>query len=112
MGSTGPVLAFSTVIFNMSQTIDVPFLTFNAWISAWVFLYCVLAGFFDLTRVIRLATRFTDEIFALLIVSIFVRTPLVTHSRTLVFCTFLPPTISLTQITKGTQTTATSQQAS
>jgi hypothetical protein len=72
MGSTGPVLAFSTVIYNISKTMDVPFLTFNAWISAWVFLYCVLAGFFDLTRVIRLATRFTDEIFALLIVSIFV----------------------------------------
>ena len=31
-----------------------------------------LAAFFDLTRYVRLATRFLDEIFALLIVSIFV----------------------------------------
>ncbi|KAL7570758.1 hypothetical protein ACA910_014389 [Epithemia clementina (nom. ined.)] len=34
--------------------------------------YCLLAGFFDVTRVIRLATCFTNKIFALLIVSIFV----------------------------------------
>ncbi|EEC42722.1 predicted protein [Phaeodactylum tricornutum CCAP 1055/1] len=72
IGSTGPVLAFSTVIYNMSDSLDIPFLSFNAWISAWLFGYCLLAGFFDLTRFVRLATRFTDEIFALLIVSIFV----------------------------------------
>jgi hypothetical protein len=51
---------------------DVPFLTFNAWVSVWLLVYCCSAAFFDLTRVVRLATRFTDEIFALLIVSIFV----------------------------------------
>jgi hypothetical protein len=56
----------------MSKNMDVPFLTFNAWISVWLCGYCLLAGFFDLTRYVRLATRFTDEIFALLIVSIFV----------------------------------------
>jgi hypothetical protein len=56
----------------MSKSLDVPFLAFNFWVSAWLFLYTILAGFFDLTRVVRLATRFTDEIFALLIVSIFV----------------------------------------
>ena len=72
IGSTGPVLAFSTVIYTMSKNMGVPFLTFNAWISVWLCIYCFLAAFFDVTRVIRLATRFTDEIFALLIVSIFV----------------------------------------
>jgi hypothetical protein len=56
----------------MSVNMDVPFLTFNAWISVWLFGYTLIAGFFDLTRFVRLATRFTDEIFALLIVSIFV----------------------------------------
>lgn len=66
------MLAFTTVIFSMSESIGVPFLTFNAWISVWLCLYTLLAGFFDLTRVVRLATRFTDEIFAFLIVSIFV----------------------------------------
>lgn len=65
-------MAFTKAVVRISENIDVPYLTFNAWISAWLLFYCLLAGFFDVTRVVRLATRFTDEIFALLIVSIFV----------------------------------------
>eukprot|EP00529_Nitzschia_sp_RCC80_P010998 CAMPEP_0113484632 /NCGR_PEP_ID=MMETSP0014_2-20120614/24062_1 /TAXON_ID=2857 /ORGANISM="Nitzschia sp." /LENGTH=619 /DNA_ID=CAMNT_0000378241 /DNA_START=775 /DNA_END=2634 /DNA_ORIENTATION=+ /assembly_acc=CAM_ASM_000159 len=72
IGSTGPVLAFSTALYNISKNMDVPFLTFNAWVSVWLFVYCFLAAFFDMTRYVKLATRFTDEIFAFLIVSIFV----------------------------------------
>ena len=56
----------------MSDNMDVPFLTLYAWTSIWLLGYCFFAAFFDLTRFVRLATRFTDEIFALLIVSIFV----------------------------------------
>ncbi|KAL7577993.1 hypothetical protein ACA910_007609 [Epithemia clementina (nom. ined.)] len=72
IGSTGPVLAFTKALIRIADSIDVPYLTFNAWVSSWLLFYCLLAGFFDVTRVVRLATRFTDEIFALLIVSIFV----------------------------------------
>jgi hypothetical protein len=72
IGSTGPVLAFTRAVVTMADNMDVPFLTLNAWISVWIFAYTFIAGFFDLTRFVRLATRFLDEIFALLIVSIFV----------------------------------------
>ena len=72
IGSTGPVLAFNKAVVRIADNIGVPFLTFNAWISCWLLFYCVTAAFFDLTRVVRLATRFTDEIFAFLIVTIFV----------------------------------------
>ena len=72
IGSTGPVLALSTSLVSMAEGFDVPFLPFYGWVSMWLLVYCVIAGFFDLTRYVRLATRFTDEIFALLIVSIFV----------------------------------------
>jgi len=72
IGSTAPILALSTAVKNMSDTAGVDYLHWNAWISIWLLGYCVLAGFFDLTRFIKLATRFTDEIFALLIVLIFV----------------------------------------
>lgn len=72
MGSTGPVLTMSTSLYSMATDMGVPYLTFNAWVSIWLAIYCCLAAFFDLTRFVRLATRFTDEIFALLIVSIFV----------------------------------------
>ncbi len=72
VGSTGPVLAFTRALVAIAEAIDVPFLTFNLWVSVWLVVYTSLAGFFDAARVIQLATRFTDEIFGLLIVSIFV----------------------------------------
>lgn len=72
IGSTGPVLAVSTALFNMAESFDVPFLTFNLWVSVWLCIYTFLCAFFDLTRFVKLATRFTDEIFSLLIVSIFI----------------------------------------
>jgi len=72
IGSTGPVLALSTSIFSMSSGFGVPYLTFNFWVSLWLCIFCAIAAFFDLTRFVQLATRFTDEIFACLIVVIFV----------------------------------------
>lgn len=71
-GGTGPVLAFSGVLFSLSERMDVPFLTFNAWVGLWVAFYSVAAAIFDLNKIIHFATRFTDEIFALLISVIFI----------------------------------------
>ena len=71
-GGTGPILAFSTVLYKLSDTLDVPFLTFSAWSGLWVMLYNVVAAFIDLNRFILYATRFTDEIFAMLISLIFI----------------------------------------
>ena len=72
VGSTGPCLIMSTVIYDLSDSIGVPFLPFYAWVSVWAAGYCAITAFFDLTRYVKLATRFTDDIFALLIVSIFI----------------------------------------
>jgi len=71
-GGTGPVLAFTEVLYKLSISLDVPFLTFNAWIGMWVAFYMLLAAFFDLNKVIVYATRFTDEIFSFLIATIFI----------------------------------------
>ena len=71
-GGTGPVLAFSAVLYSMSKSIGVPFLTFNAWVGLWVTVYLVVGAFIDLNKIIQYATRFTDEIFALLISVIFI----------------------------------------
>ena len=72
IGSTGPVLALAAAIVNIADGLGVSYLTLNAWINIWLFAYTVIAGVFDITRYVKLATRFTDEIFALLIVTIFV----------------------------------------
>jgi len=71
-GGTGPILAFSGVLYVLSETLDTPFLTLQAWTGLWVMLYNIVAAFVDLNRYILLATRFTDEVFALLISVIFI----------------------------------------
>jgi hypothetical protein len=70
-GGTGPVLTFQTVCFQLADSLGVPFLTFNAWVGIWVGVYLIIAAFVDLNRVLKYATRFTDEVFAFLIISIF-----------------------------------------
>jgi hypothetical protein len=72
IGSTGPILIMTTALKAMSESFDVPFRSFYAWVSVWILIYTSIAGFFDLTRFVRIATRFTDDAFALLIVSIFI----------------------------------------
>jgi len=71
-GGTGPVLAFTGVLYNLSVSIGVPFLTLSAWIGLWCTFYMLVAAFFDLNRFMHLATRFTDEIFSGLISAIFI----------------------------------------
>lgn len=72
IGSTGPLLIMSTVIYDMAKSMDIPFLPFYAWVSVWACGYTTFVAFFDLTRYVRFATKFTDDIFAFLIVSIFI----------------------------------------
>ena len=71
-GGTGPVLAFVAVLYKLSDQLGVPFMSFYAWVGLWVMLFCILAGFMDLNRFIKHATRFTDEVFAMLISLIFI----------------------------------------
>lgn len=56
-GSTGPVLIMSTVIYEMTKSMDIPFLPFYAWVSVWTFGYTTITAFFDLTRFVQYATR-------------------------------------------------------
>lgn len=72
LGSTGPLMIMSTILYGLSQNLDIPFLTFNFWVFLWVMVYAIVCAFFDITRYVLLASRFTDDVFALLIVSIFV----------------------------------------
>jgi len=72
IGSTGPALAICTAIKNISESMGVQYIAWNGWISIWLCGFTFLAAFMDITRYVKLATRFTDEIFAMLIVIIFV----------------------------------------
>jgi len=73
IGSTGPVLAFTAIMFSTCQQMHLPFLATYAWVGLWtsaILLVCALTSTSNL--VIRHLTRFTDEIFAGLISVIFV----------------------------------------
>jgi hypothetical protein len=41
----------------MSESLDVPFLTFNAWVGLWVALYLLIGAFVDLNKLMKHATR-------------------------------------------------------
>jgi len=74
IGSTGPVLAFTAIMYSTCQQLGgIPFLPSYAWVGMWTSLILALCAFFSASNlVIRHLTRFTDEIFAGLISVIFV----------------------------------------
>ena len=49
-GGTGPVLAFTGVLYQMCKTMGVPFLPFNAWCGIWVGIYLLISAIFNLNR--------------------------------------------------------------
>ena len=73
IGSTGPVLAFTAILYEVAQRFAVPFLPFYAWVGLWTSGILGLCAIFSTSNlVIRYLSRFTDEIFAGLISVIFV----------------------------------------
>ncbi|QDZ18435.1 bicarbonate transporter [Chloropicon primus] len=73
IGSTGPVLAFTAIMYSTCQQMALPFLSTYAWVGLWtsgILGLCAVTSTSNL--VIRYLTRFTDEIFAGLISVIFV----------------------------------------
>ena len=69
---TGPITAFLTLLFNVSQSMDLDFLPFLGWCGVFVGLYMVVVAAFELSRFINLLTRFTHDIFAFFVCSIYV----------------------------------------
>ncbi|MEM9113641.1 MAG: PTS sugar transporter subunit IIA [Myxococcota bacterium] len=72
IGGTGPLLVFTGVIYELCVSFNLPFLPFFSWVGFWTSGFCLAIALFDGSVFIRFCTRFTDEIFALLISAIFV----------------------------------------
>lgn len=72
MGGTGPLLVFTAVLYDLSGLLEIAFLPTYALIGLWTAFFTVLIALFDGSALIRYCTRFTDEIFALLISLIFI----------------------------------------
>ncbi|KAK6165534.1 hypothetical protein SNE40_022447 [Patella caerulea] len=72
VGATGPVLVFEQSLYKFCESNDIEFLPFRAWIGFWVFLISTLTVAAEGSFLIRYVTRFTEEIFAILISLIFI----------------------------------------
>ena len=72
LGGTGPLLIFTTILYDLCQRMELPFLTCYAWVGLWGAAFILLLALSDASVLVRYLTRFTDEIFVLLIALIFV----------------------------------------
>jgi mannitol/fructose-specific phosphotransferase system IIA component (Ntr-type) len=72
LGGTGPLLVFTAILFQLSDPLGVQFLPLYAWVGIWAGLFTVLLAVFDASVWMRYLTRFTDEVFVLLIAAIFI----------------------------------------
>mmetsp|Transcript_14247 Transcript_14247/g.37737 ORF Transcript_14247/g.37737 Transcript_14247/m.37737 type:complete len:569 (+) Transcript_14247:111-1817(+) len=93
IGSTGPVLAFTSVLYGLSTKLGVPFLPLYAWTGLWSSLYLFLGSLFSTSNGVTLLTRFTDEIFSNLISTIFVYEA----ARDVVFGALLNPSMAASE---------------
>lgn len=71
IGSTGPVLAFTLVLYRTAQSLGLAFLPLYSWVGIWTSLILLISSVTSFSNLVNYLTRFTDEIFSLLISAIF-----------------------------------------
>ena len=71
IGATGPILVFEKSIFSLSERFGIEFLPWRAWVGLWVMVICSAIVALEGCFLIKYFTRFTEEIFALMISIIF-----------------------------------------
>jgi hypothetical protein len=72
IGSTGPVLAFVACLAQVAKAMSLPFLPLYAWTGLWTSAILFGAALTSASNLVKYLTRFTDEIFSMLISTIFV----------------------------------------
>ncbi len=72
LGGTGPTLIFEDILFRFCSENNMPYLEFRLWIGLWTALMLILLVTFNASVIVRIFTRFTEEIFSSLISFIFI----------------------------------------
>ncbi|XP_069508769.1 anion exchange protein 4 isoform X2 [Ambystoma mexicanum] len=72
LSSTGPVLVFERILFNVSIDYNLNYLEFRLWIGLWVAFYCLILVATEASYLVQYFTRFTEEGFCALISCIFI----------------------------------------
>uniref|UniRef100_A0A3P8VTU0 Anion exchange protein n=1 Tax=Cynoglossus semilaevis TaxID=244447 RepID=A0A3P8VTU0_CYNSE len=71
LSSTGPVLVFERLLFNLSRDNGFDYLEFRLWIGLWSAFFCLILVATDASFLVQYFTRFTEEGLACLISFIF-----------------------------------------
>jgi len=72
LGSTGPVIIFMGILYDLCTRMEVPYLPTAACVALWTMVFLVILAVTDASCWIRYFTRFTDDTFAALIALIFI----------------------------------------
>ena len=72
LGGTGPITIFTGILYTACLRWELPFLPVYAWVGIWAGLMLLVCAVTDASCLMRFFTRFTDEIFVVLISVIFV----------------------------------------
>lgn len=72
LGATGPTIIFEQIVFNFCSTYNIPFLNFRFWIGLWTTVFMIGLVAFNTSAVMKLFTRFTEEIFTAVVGFIFI----------------------------------------
>ncbi len=63
LGPTGLTLAFITSLYKFTEAASLPFIGIYGWTGLWTALFLALSAFTNTSYLIRLCTRFTDDVF-------------------------------------------------
>jgi len=108
IGSTGPVLAFVACLVQLASIMSLPFLPLYTWTGLWTAAILFISSITSASNLVKYLTRFTDEIFSVLISAIFI-----VEAVSDVSATFSSPssnfakallTLTLTTVTYATST--------
>lgn len=72
LGFSGPLLVFEEAYFNFCETLGVDYLAGRVWVGFWMIIIVVVLVAFEGSFMVRFISRFTQEIFSILISLIFI----------------------------------------
>ncbi len=72
LGGTGPIVIFTGMLYAACLQLNISFLATYAWVGIWSGIFLLICAFTDASALMKYFTRFTDEIFAVLISIIFI----------------------------------------
>ncbi|EDV26845.1 uncharacterized protein TRIADDRAFT_54168 [Trichoplax adhaerens] len=72
IGSTGPILIFEEIVYELCGQFNIEYIVFRFWIGAWVMIICFVTVALEGSFLVRYFSRFTQEIFSALVSIIFI----------------------------------------